>query len=250
MLHQAKKVTAAVLLAVMSFFLLPPPADAVQKKVSMTEYLQQGSYLMERCPARVYNPITRSLEYDPIYNPSSKQMEYRCADGSMSYHQPGINGVGGTDWGLCGPTAVANAVCMTCGFCRPPEHWIPLTGVRTGGGTRPQDLLNALNSEEAQRVCQNRKWVLLSSPSPGSKRNVLDLLENMLRGGPVITFLRTGTEFHAVTVTRFVKMQEPERSTIGFVTWGRRYLSLWPNFKQAWDNSEYLVISLDTIARF
>ena len=80
-----------------------------------------------------------------------------CEDQSVSFVQPeglSFKKAGGgryLDIGACGPTAVANVLCMQCRLCEKPISWLSLTGLQKGGGTKVEDLHSALNSEHIEK---------------------------------------------------------------------------------------------------
>ena len=101
----------------------------------------------------IFDKLSQKEDCDPPVGTNPGNTDYRvCDDGTVSFVQPAglnyrkITGERYLDIGVCGPTAVANVLCMQCGLCEEPISWLAVTGLRKGGGTTDVDLLHALNS--------------------------------------------------------------------------------------------------------
>ena len=212
-----------------------------------------------------------------------------CDDGTISYRQPGgldyqkLDGSRYIDIGVCGPTAVANVLCMQCGLCENPISWLALTGLDVGGGTNYPDLLSALNhpilkavkSGSACPIIEGRRtdglpagytWIYfekgvhltgLGGVYWGAALTIDDLerlnARYSVQTKPASPSARVPRSFNPVIVglkqgdfnhvTTVVKV-DTKNKTITHNTWGEQYVTGWEYFEQLWQNSNYAIIYL------
>ena len=199
----------------------------------------------------------------------TKSSDYRvCQDGTVSFVQPSglpyqkADGQRYLDIGACGPTAVANILCMQCGLCHKPISWLAITGLSQGGGTSSSDLWGALNHHKlsdvkADSACPAtvgytwgiREDVLFGSP-PTLKDLAYDTREWKIQNrgaspsnnrrwdfNPVMVFLNdhTGKAGHVTTVVRV----DLKNQIVVHNTWGRQYRTDWRDFERLWASADY-----------
>ena len=175
-----------------------------------------------------------------------------CPDGTRSFIQP-LGGPSGV--GLCGPTAVANLICMTCGECSDPWVYAVLGGINVDRGTTPSQLLRATNMAIPRlkvRQCRGYRWAYVPYGSVSnlgwkkSHNTHKDALRWLLTRwpkqrnafNPVIVGLSTGQKGgHYTTVVRL------DGNTVVHNTWGRQYRTPWKTFKWLWMGNEALYLT-------
>lgn len=212
-----------------------------------------------------------------------------CDDGTISHRQPGgldykkLDGSRYIDIGVCGPTAVANVLCMQCGLCENPISWLALTGLEVGGGAGYPNLLNALNHPILQKEKMNSACPIIEGHRPDGlpagykwiyfKKGLhktglggiywgaaltIDDLERLIAQDSVQTKSASPSalvswSFNPVIVglkqgdfnhaTTVVKV-DTKNKTVTHNTWGEQYVTGWEYFEQLWRNTNYAIIYL------
>ena len=254
----------AALAAALALLAFVPVVDAAQaKKQSLHDMLGQASDMCDRSSQK------------------GGDRHLICDDNTVSFVQPGPKKY---DFGACGPTALANAICMQCRVCLHPNAWYRATGMRPGGGTQASDLLvgieNVMRDKDHKRKfkkhCKGYNWEQITISPDGNQittnrglgwwlreweghtwflwwewdaweqesQAVRSVGGRNVRFNPVMVFLNDHTGESGHVTTVVGVERDGNTLLVIHNTWGKQYRTKWSTFKQLWKYGEFRALVL------